>query len=134
MSRISRWWRQPDHFDWLSGYLHGRDLTRPTQKLMAVISASLALFTPVNVLWGPATLNRSVEILLGVGAALAGLGFAPMWLARWPTERRSLAFAMTAIAFVALGSLNEANPLIGLMVCTALTVSGGYLAFFHTAP
>jgi predicted signal transduction protein with EAL and GGDEF domain len=92
------------------------------------------LFTPVNVLWGPATLNRSVEILLGVGAALAGLGFAAMWLARWPTERRSLAFAMTAIAFVALGSLNQANPLIALMVCTALTVSGGYLAFFHTAP
>ncbi len=134
MRRISRWWRQPDHFDWLSGYLHARDLTGPTQKLMAVISASLALVSPFNVLWGPAAVNESLAILLAVFAVFAGLGFAAMWLMRWPTERRSLAFAMTAIAFVALGGLNQANPLIGLMVCTALTISGGYLAFFHTAP
>lgn len=134
MPRISRWWRQPDHFDWLSGYLHARDLTGPTQKLMAVISASLALITPFNAVWGPAAVNESLAILLAVGAVFAGLGFAAMWLMRWPTERRSLAFAMTAIAFVALGGLNQANPLIGLMVCTALTISGGYLAFFHTPP
>lgn len=47
MRRIMRWWRQPDHYAWLSGYLQARSLASPTQKLMAVISGSLALF-PVN--------------------------------------------------------------------------------------
>lgn len=97
MRRIMRWWRQPDHYAWLSGYLQARSLASPTQKLMAVISGSLALF-PVNILGGPASYPRSVAIVLSVGPALAGLGFAAMWLSRLPTRRQSLAFAMTGTA------------------------------------
>jgi diguanylate cyclase (GGDEF)-like protein len=133
MRRIMRWWRQPDHYAWLSGYLQARSLASPTQKLMAVISGSLALF-PVNILLGPASFPTSVAIVLSVGPTLAGLGFAAMWLSRWPTRRQSLAFAMTGTACISLGCLTQPNPLIALMACTALAVPGGYLAFFHTAP
>ncbi|PRC58942.1 GGDEF domain-containing protein, partial [Mycobacterium sp. ITM-2017-0098] len=31
------------------------------------------------------------------------------------------------------GSWTAADPTVGLMSCAALAVSGGYLAFFHTA-
>jgi diguanylate cyclase (GGDEF)-like protein len=134
MEALSRWWHQPDHFDWISAYLQARGLTRPMQKLVAAISLSLALFTPVNTLWGPPSLNESLAIALGVAAVLAGLGFAAMWLVRWPTARRSLVFMMTAIVFVVLGSLNQANSMAAMVVCSALTLSAGYLAFFHTAP
>lgn len=133
MGRVKRWWQQPDHYEWLSGYLEARGLTRPAQKFMAAISSTLVLF-PANVLWGAQSINRSMAIVIGAGAGLAGLGFAALWLTRWPTARQSLCFAMTGSGFAAIGCLIQANPLISLVSCTALAVTGGYLAFFHTAP
>jgi diguanylate cyclase (GGDEF)-like protein len=132
MRRIVRWWLQSDHFDWLSGYLHARDLTRPTQTMMVIVSLGLTLI-PVNELWGPPAINQGVAITFGALAGLAGLGFAALWQTRWPTRRQSIAFAMTVSACIGFGCLIQANPLIAVMACTAPALAGGYLAFFHTA-
>lgn len=128
-----RWWREPDHFDWLSGYLQARDLTAATQRMMVVVSLSLVLVT-ANELWGPAAVNRTVALTFGAVSGLAGLGFAAMWQTRWPTRCQSIAFVMTGSAVVGFGSLIQANPMVAMMACMALAVTGGYLAFFHTAP
>jgi diguanylate cyclase (GGDEF)-like protein len=133
MRRIGRWWRQPDHFDWLSGYLQARDLSRPTRILMAALSATLTL-APVNILWGPPPIDRTVAVAVCVLAGIGGLSWAAMWLTRWPTGGQSVACALTGTVVIGLGCANHPIPLIGLLSCSALAITGGYLAFFHTTP
>ncbi|PRC43383.1 GGDEF domain-containing protein, partial [Mycobacterium sp. ITM-2017-0098] len=132
MGGIARWWRQPDHYDWLSSYLHARGFTRPAQILMACIATSGTL-VPINALWGPASTNQLALIVLGVVAGVAGIAYAVLWLTRWPSRSQSIGFALTIAGSIGLGSWTAADPTVGLMSCAALAVSGGYLAFFHTA-
>ncbi len=126
------WWRQPDHFDWLTGYLQAHGLSANTRRVLAVVSGSLALW-PVNVLWGQPPFYPHVALTISVLAGLVGLGMAMLWLSRWPTRRQSVIFAMTGSASVAVGCLWQTEPIVALMACSALAVSGGYGAFFHTA-
>lgn len=132
MQWVEKWWRQPDHFDWLSGYLQTRGMAPVMRRGLAVVAASLAL-VPVNALWGPASIDDRIALTFAVIAALAGLSLAVLWLKRWPTRTESILFAGIGSATIALGCLWQSQPLIGLMSCTALAVSGGYIAFFHTA-
>lgn len=132
MGAIRRWWHQPDQYDWLSSYMHARSFARPAQILMAVIAASGAL-VPANALWGPAPTNHTVHIALGAAAGAVGLGYAVLWLTRWPTRNQSIGFAVCICVCIGLGSLTAADPELGLMSCAALAVTGGYLAFFHSA-
>ncbi|MBB2991255.1 diguanylate cyclase (GGDEF)-like protein [Mycolicibacterium iranicum] len=131
MGAIRRWWRQPDQYDWLSSYLHARGFSRPTQIFMAVVSASGTL-VPANALWGPTATNHVLLLGLGVVAGVAGLGYAVLWLTKWPTWSQSVGFALTICVSIALGSWTNADPAISLTACAALAVSGGYLAFFHS--
>jgi diguanylate cyclase (GGDEF)-like protein len=132
MHWLRKWWEQPDHFDWLSGYLQTRGMATALRRGLAVVAASLAL-VPVNALWGPASIDDRLAVGLAVVASLAGLSLAVLWLRRWPTRTESVLFAAIGSATIAGGCLWQAEPLIGLMSCTALAVSGGYIAFFHTA-
>lgn len=132
MNWVGRWWRQPDHFDWLSGYLQNRGMGRPMRRMLAVVAASLAL-VPINAVWGPDAVDDRLAATISVLAAGAGLTLAVLWLRRWPTRTESIVFAAIGSTTIAAGCLWQAEPLIGLMSCTALAVSGGYIAFFHTA-
>lgn len=129
---IGKWWRQPDHFEWLSNYLQVRGIAEPVRRAMAVVAASLAL-VPANAMWGPDVLNRPLALGISIVVGIAGIALAALWLARWPTQRESLVFAFVGSASIAGGCLWQAEPLIGLMSTTALAVSGGYIACFHTA-
>lgn len=132
MRVIARWWRKPDHYEWLSSYLHARRFTRPTQIFMACLAAS-AVFVPINAVWGPASTHQTALIAVGVVAGVAGIGYSVLWLTRWPSRSQSIGFGLTIAVSTGLGSWMAADPTIGLTACSALAVSGGYLAFFHTA-
>lgn len=131
MAWLAAWWRQPDHFDWLTGYLQSQGLSTSARRIFAWISASLALY-PADVFLGPATF-RSTELVIAVPIGAVGLAMAAFWLLRWPTRGQSIFLALTGSMCIAAGSLAQANPLVALMACSALTIPGGYLAFFHTA-
>jgi len=133
MSWLRTWWRQPDHFDWISGYLQTRQLSTVARRVLALFAGSLA-FVPIDVLWGPAPFDRRLVLGPAVLAAAAGLGMAALWLTRWPTRRQSLAYGVIGCVTIASGCLWQSHAVVGLMSCTALAVSGGYVAFFHTAP
>jgi diguanylate cyclase len=51
MGWLVAWWRQPDHFDWLTGYLQAHGLSKNTRRVLAGLAASLTL-SPATVLWG----------------------------------------------------------------------------------
>lgn len=132
MKWMATWWRQPDHFDWLTGYLQAHGFSTSTRRTLAVVAASLALW-PANVLWGPPPFDRRLALVVSVPAGLIGLSMAALWLSRWPTQRQSIFFAMTGSVSIAAGCLSQIHPIVGLMACSALAVPGGYIAFFHTS-
>lgn len=132
MGDITRWWRQTDHYDWLSSYLHARGFTRTAQVLMACIAAS-GVLVPANALWGPESAHHAALVTVGVVTGVMGLAYAVLWLTRWPSRYQSIGFALTIAVSTGLGSWTAADPTIGLMACAGLAVSGGYFAFFHTA-
>ena len=132
MNWLAAWWRRPDHFDWLTGYLQAHGLSTNTRRTMAGVSASLALW-PVNVLWGATPFFPGLALAASVLAGLIGLAMAVLWLTRWPTRHQSIFFAMTGSASIMIGCVSQIQPIVALMACSALAISGGYLAFFHTA-
>ncbi|MGO9382511.1 MAG: hypothetical protein ACLP4W_10570 [Mycobacterium sp.] len=83
MKWLSGWWRRPDHFDWLTGYLQARGLSVNTRRALAAVAASLVL-VPANVVWGPTPFYPRLALAVAALAGLAGLGMAALWLSRWP--------------------------------------------------
>ncbi|MEE6136393.1 GGDEF domain-containing protein [Mycobacterium sp. 050128] len=132
MAWLATWWGQDHHFDWLTGYLQAHGLGSSTRKLLAGVAASLVL-VPANVWLDPTLPLRPVALAYSVLAAVAGLRMAVLWLRGWPTRRQSLFFILTGSVIIGLGCLWQPQPLVGLMACSAMAVTGGYLAFFHTA-
>jgi GGDEF domain-containing protein len=132
MKGLLAWWRLPDHFDWLTGYLQARGLSVNTRRALAAASAALVL-APANEVWGPAQGYSRLALAVSVSAGLVGVVMAALWLSRWPTRGQSLLFAMTGSVSIAAGCLWQTRPIVALMACSALAVPGGYIAFFHSA-
>ena len=78
---IRMWWRQPDHYDWFSAYLHVRGMAGMTRAVLAVVSASLACL-PVAMLWDSAVPHDATGRVLSVLAGFGGAGCAVLWILR----------------------------------------------------
>jgi diguanylate cyclase len=133
MKWLAAWWRQPDHFDWLSGYLQRRGLGPTARRTLAVVGAFLTLLLPVDVLWGAVSLDRLVAVAVAVPILCAGLWSAVQWWTRWPARRQSIVLGLAGSVATAAWCLLQANPIFGLLACTVLLIPGGYLAVFHAA-
>jgi hypothetical protein len=46
-----KWWRQPDHYDWISGYRQARRMTPLTRAMVALTAAALGI-APLAMLAG----------------------------------------------------------------------------------
>ncbi|MFB1295281.1 GGDEF domain-containing protein [Mycobacterium sp. pW049] len=132
MNAVLRWWRLPDHYDWLSSYLHARNFTRPVQIGMATISGAAILF-PANAALSPDTPYRAAFLGVGIVFAAIHCGWAALWLTRWPSRAQSVAYGMCFSASIASTTWLSGDPSVGVVGCTALALSGAYLAFFHTS-
>lgn len=128
---LKRWWQQPNHYDWLSGYLHAHGMSAATRAMMAFISASLALCL-VALLVGADGPHGPAPVAMTWVAFAGGVAGAILWTLRWPTRVQSVAFGLVSNTSIALACLAHPNPLAALMGCIAFATSGGYIAFFHT--
>jgi diguanylate cyclase (GGDEF)-like protein len=124
---------EPDHFDWLSGYLQRRGLAPTARRMLAVVGALLTLLLPVNVLWGAVSLGRPAALAIAVPIVCAGLSSAFLWWTRWPTQRQSIILGVAGSIATAAWCLLQADPTFGLLACTVLVIPGGYIAVFHSA-
>ncbi len=88
---------------------------------------------PVAVVWGPALPHPVLALALAGLAGVIGVSMAALWLVRWPTRRQSIVFAMTGSTTIAAASLWQVRPVVALMACAGLAVTGGYVALFHNA-
>jgi diguanylate cyclase (GGDEF)-like protein len=130
MSRLEAWWNQPDHYDWTTTFLLQRGMLRPARTIMAVIAGSSAL-VPLTVL--PSQHHpAAVEVITGLVAAAFTLGITVLWLTRWPTRRQSQAGVLIGALCVGGWSLSQPTAALAALGCTALAITGCYIAFFHS--
>ncbi|WP_264066424.1 GGDEF domain-containing protein [Mycolicibacterium komossense] len=132
MTLLKRWWQQPTHYDWLSGYLHARRMSGAARCMMASISLTLSLCL-VALLTSADGAVGAVPVGMTWTAFAGGMFGVALWVTRWPTRAQSLAFAVVTNTSIALACLAHPNPLAGLVGCIAFATSGAYIAFFHTS-
>lgn len=116
MQGIRLWWRQPDHYDWLTGCLKARGLLIVTRVMLFVLLATIACATALAMISpaGPqGPVQRTVAMLvIGVLATVA------LWyLLRWPTRRQSQAFSIAGNVCIAAAALSEADPRTAMVGC-----------------
>ena len=130
MSRLKAWWDQPDQFDWIVRFLLQRGLLRSARLFMAVLCFSPVL-APLAVVFQPENLTaRSLLVSISGGAfSVAATWF---WLTHWPTLRQSRFLAVVGTLCLALWSVGQDVPMTGAVAATALAITGGYIAFFHS--
>ena len=132
MDWIDRWWRQPDHYRWLSSYLAAHEFQRFTRFMMAAIVAALAavpllMVVSASVVSGPVFTATAITVSASCGV------MAIMWLTRWPTQAQSTAFAIVACGCIAAVCLAQPSPGSAVQGCAAFAAIAGYVAFFHSS-
>jgi diguanylate cyclase (GGDEF)-like protein len=127
-----RWWRQSDHFDWLTLYLNTSGIRLILRATIAVVIASIAVI-PEVVLVRPTLPHDPAALIVAPIASSFGVMVALLWLIRWPTRRQSLLYSLMGSVCIAAACLVQGDPRVGLLGCSAFAVLGGYIAFFHTA-
>jgi diguanylate cyclase len=133
VNAVWRWWREQDHFDWLTLYLNTRGIRLIWRALIAAVIASIAV-VPAVVLARPTLPQYSAAQVVAPVATGFGLTVALLWFIRWPTRGQSIVYALTGSVFIAAACLAQGDPLAGLLGSGAFAVLGGYIAFFHAAP
>ena len=131
MKAFTRWWLQPSHYDWLSGYLHARGISGATRIMMVAISACLSLCLVALVISadGP---RDPIPVAMTWTAFAGGMAGVLLWSLRWPTHTQSIAFAVVTTSSIALACLAHPDPMASLIGCIAFATSGAYIAFFLT--
>lgn len=113
----------------MTAFLRERRLLHSAQLIMALVASSSAL-VPLSHL----AIHRHLTpaaLAVSAAAALFTLVMTAYWLNRWPGRLLSQAVALTGAAFIAAWSLLQPTPGVAALACTALAVTGAYLAFFH---
>ncbi|WP_445169773.1 GGDEF domain-containing protein [Mycolicibacterium sp. Dal123E01] len=133
MHSFGLWWRQPDHYDWLSSYLKARHLLPFMRWLMFLVLLTIAAAIALT-LASPAGPQTSAQRVVAYVASAALAGIAVSYLCRWPTRAQSQVFSIAGNACVAAGVLAESDPRTAMIGAVAFVGLAGYVAFFHTAP
>ncbi|WP_193046142.1 GGDEF domain-containing protein [Mycolicibacterium baixiangningiae] len=129
---VRQYWRQPEHFYWLTSFLAARDAQSATCRLIAMFVATLGA-VPLAMQWSDA--GPQTPLTRGVGGVVtvSCLAMAALWLRRrWPSRRQSALFVAVTSANIAAGCLIMSEPSAGLLLSTGFAVLGAYVALFHT--
>ncbi|MEM6107205.1 GGDEF domain-containing protein [Mycobacterium sp. 050272] len=132
MGWISAWWRQPDHYDWLSEYLAARGLKPFVRFLLVAILTTLVAAT-VLMLSSPSGPHAPAQRAAAVAAIAILAGFALVYGRCWPTRAQSKIFSMVGALGIAVVCIAQTDPRNGMLGCAAFGGLAGYVAFFHSA-
>ena len=130
---LRRWWRQPDHYYFITANLAGHGLQSSTCRLISALVIARGLL-PVVMLWSPAGPHGRLNQLISVIVAASSLLVALCWQRRqWPSREQSLICAVVLAAGIAASILTRSNPVSGVVAGMAFAALAGYIVFFHTA-
>jgi diguanylate cyclase (GGDEF)-like protein len=131
VSVLAAWWRQPDHYQWLSRYLASRHLQKLIRSVMVVSTVTLSSIT-LAMTWSPAGPHRVFGDATELAAVVVCMGLVGLWAFRWPTQRQSVCYALGVLTCTAIVCLSYSDRLFGLLGCMSFAMLGGYIAFFHS--
>jgi diguanylate cyclase (GGDEF)-like protein len=132
LNAVREWWRQPDHYYWLTAFLAARGAQRGTCRLIAGAFLCFAgvLIISLGSPAGPSGLTGVVIAVILAGCCVA---MALRWRGgRWPTQRQSAAMVIGSALCISAACLIQAEPINGMFGCTTFAVLAGYIAFFHS--
>lgn len=132
LDQIRRWWNQPDHYDWLSGYLESQRLCGLTRLMMTLIVLTFGSI-PMLMRFSPAGPPDGIRAALAVAVSLTCLGLATLWATRWPSRRQSKFFAVNSALSLTVACSIDGDPHSGMLGCAAFGAMAGYVGFFHTS-
>lgn len=130
--QFRRWWNQPDHYDWLSGYLESQGLRPITRLMMALIVVTFSAVSAL-LLFSPTGPPDGIRAALALVVSATCLGVAGLWITRWPSRRQSKLFAVVSVVSITISCLIDREPQAGMLDCAAYGALAGYVAFFHTS-
>ena len=132
MRQIRLWWRQPDHYDWLSDYLATRGLTTITRCVLAAILSLLAVATLLMLL-SPSGPRDTVQQVVSLAVVAGFLTIAAGYVLRWPGRVVSQVYSIAGTAGIAAACLVDSDPRAGMLGCAAFVGLTGFIGFFHSA-
>jgi diguanylate cyclase (GGDEF)-like protein len=131
---LQRWWRQADHYDWLTAYITTRGLSGLVRTMIASVTVLTALISAA-LMTTPEGANGDLLPHLVAGAATAGLVLLGLiWVVGMPSRRQSTIFATGVTTCIAAVALSCRDPGAAILVSTTFGVPAAYIAFAHTAP
>lgn len=129
---VRDWWRQPDHYYWLTALLAARGAQVATCRLFAFALSGFAVVVLVS-LASPSGPQGVVGATVAVVVAVTLFAVAGTWLLHgWPSRLQSAVFVISVALCISAICLVQANPLNGMFGAVAFAVLAGYIAFFHT--
>ncbi|KUI29074.1 diguanylate cyclase [Mycobacterium sp. IS-1496] len=131
-SAVREWWRQPDHYYWLTAFLAARGAQRGICRVVAgsLVGFALVLLVSMASPAGPAGMGGRIAAVV-ISVALVGMAIG--WLREgWPTQRQSAGFVITAALGISVACLIKGDPFNGMFGAATFAVLAGYIAFFHT--
>jgi len=126
---LRAWWGQPDQFEEITEFLRERGLMRSAQVIMAVVASSAGSI-PLTIIASEREVTSA--LLIGVVGVTFTVGMVVFWLTRWPTRVQSRALVLAGTLCVAAWSVLQASAPVATLGCTAMTVTAGYIAVFHS--
>lgn len=132
MRWLRRWWRQPDHYDWIMAYLTTRGLAGIVRALIAgvtIISGAAVIALTTTPVVASGEFPRVAAIAAGAGLMLLGLP----WVLGVPTRRQSAQFSVATTTCIAVSALACSDVRMALLLCATFAMPAGYIAFLHTA-
>jgi diguanylate cyclase (GGDEF)-like protein len=130
--RLLLWWRQPDHFDWLSEYLTTRGLTASIRFILAAILSMLAMAT-LLMMWSPSGPRDTSQRVVSLAVIIGLVAIATSYAWRWPKRVQSQFFSVLGTLAIAAACLVDSDPRAGMLGRSAFIGLTGYVAFFHCA-
>ncbi|BBY19728.1 GGDEF domain-containing protein [Mycolicibacterium litorale] len=131
-SAVREWWRQPDHYYWLTAFLAARGAQQGICRVVAgsLVGFALVLLVSLGSPAGPSGMaGRIGTVVIAVALTAMAIGW---WREGWPTQRQSAGFVIAAALCISASCLVQADPFNGMFGGATFAVLAGYIAFFHT--
>jgi diguanylate cyclase (GGDEF)-like protein len=129
---VGQWWRESDHFDWLTLYLNTRGIRLRWRAMIAAVIASIAV-VPTVVLLRPSLPHYPAAAVVAPVASGFGFTVALFWLIRWPTRVQSMLYCHIGSVCIAAACLVQGDPTAGLLGCCAFAVLSARLVRYFDA-
>lgn len=131
---VERWHgtRGDDQYYWLTAFLAASDARAMASRTIAAIMLTLGAIQLMMILTPEGPQGSSRQLLsagVAVGCGLMGWRWLRPW---WPSRAESQLCGVGGAACIAVACLIQANPLLGLLGCTAFAVLNGITALLHS--